>query len=161
MRLQYTYTSSRSWLRDQIFAVLFTIAGGALLFTLALHQAVMLGGTSYLVFGAGVAVGSAPFLYKWASAKRNEHGMIRDSTAMKSAQERLSVTRWKIAPIAIIIVGLAELMPSSVRVGYESILGGVGITIGMMLCYQLLRHRRELEQLAYETGQLHEDVEAK
>jgi hypothetical protein len=160
MRLQYTYTSSRSWLRTQIFAVLFAIGMGALLFTLALHQAVLLGGTSYLVFGAGVAVGSAPFLYKWASARRNEHGMIRDSTAMKSAQERLSVTRWIFVPIAIIVSGLADLLPSSVRVGLESIFGGTGITIGVMLCYQLLRHRRELEQLARETGGL-VDVEAK
>jgi hypothetical protein len=111
MRLRdTTYTSSRSWLRAQIIAVLFVIAGGALLFTLALHQAVLLGGTSYLVFGAGVAVGSAPFLYKWASARRNEYGtmLVHDSTAMKAAQKRISVTRWIIAPIAIIVVGISD-----------------------------------------------------
>jgi hypothetical protein len=162
MRLQYTYTSSRSWLRDQIFAVLFSIAMGALLFTLALHQAVLLGGTSYLVFGAGVAFGSAPFLYKWASARRNEYGtmIVHDKTAMESAQKRLSETRWIFAPIAIIVAGLVGLMPSSVRVGFESIFGGAGISIGIMLCYQLLRHRSDIEQLARETGRL-VDIEAK
>ena len=72
-----------------------------------------------------------------------------------------AITRWIYAPIAIIVAGLVELMPSSVRVGFESTLGGAGISIGVMLRYQILRHRRELEQLAYETGVLREDVEAK
>lgn len=72
----------------------------------------------------------------------------------------MSVTRWTIAPVAIIVADLADFMPSSVHVSFESILGGAGITIGMMLCYQLLRHRRELEQLARETGEI-VDIEAK
>ena len=161
MRLQYTYTSS-SWLRNQLIAIFLIIAVGALFFTLSLHQALLLGGTTYLVFGAGVAVGSAPFLYKAVSQRRNEYGtmLVNNPTALITAKKRMRAARWIIAPLAIIIVSIADSMPSSAHIFLESILGGACIAMGMIPGYQLLRHRHEIERLARETSGL-VDVEAK
>jgi Na+-transporting NADH:ubiquinone oxidoreductase subunit NqrD len=151
-----TFGSARSWLWGQIAAVLFVLGVGALLFSLALHGAIRLGGTSYALFGTGAAVGFAfyPSILARGWWKARSTLVIHDAVELSAAQKKTRATLWKLIIVAVIAAQLVQVLSERVQVFIYGIAGGASITIGLLMVCQLRRHRRELERLAREVGSI-------
>jgi hypothetical protein len=151
-----TFNSPRSWLWGQIVAVFFVLGGGALLFSLGLHGAIRLGGTSYAFFGVGAAVGFAyyPSILARGWWKVRSTLVIHDAVELSTTQQKTRATLWIVIILAVIATQVVQILSERVQVFTYGIAGGAGITIGLLMVYQLRRHGRELERLAREVGSI-------